>query len=289
MKRGNALRQNILSTDVRQGDAAFWWLGQMGFIVRTQRFTLAIDPFLTPSDDRIYEPLLAPQELDFADLILGTHDHGDHIDREAWPMIAATSPQTRFVVPKTLLSQLSQELSIPSERFIGVDMDCAWEENGLTIRGIPSAHELLDRRPDGYPYMGYVVEADGVRLYHSGDSCCYDGMESAIRRIGALDMVFLPINGRDGLRLRRGCIGNMTWQEAVDLAGALAPALFVPAHYEMFDTNRGDIAACAEYLEMKYPAQRFWIGAHGERQILSSLTDGTSNEPLGYTVSRNGG
>jgi hypothetical protein len=44
-------------------------------------------------------PPLTPEEVTSATLILGTHDHADHIDRAAWSGMAKASPEAVFVVP----------------------------------------------------------------------------------------------------------------------------------------------------------------------------------------------
>ena len=54
------------------------------------------------------------------------------------------------------------------------------------------------------------------------------------------------------LRYRRSCIGNMTFQEAADLAGELRPGLVIPGHWDMFADNPGDPEAFADYLDAKY-------------------------------------
>ncbi len=42
---------------------------------------------------------------------------------------------------------------------------------GFRVRAIPSAHEGLDTDADGrHLYLGFVIEVEGLRLYHSGDS-----------------------------------------------------------------------------------------------------------------------
>ncbi len=113
--------------------------------------------------------------------------------------------------------------------------------------------------------MGYVLKADGVSLYHSGDTCNYEGLETKIKSFGILDAVFLPINGRDSYRYTHNCMGNMTFQEAVDLARALCPCLTVPAHYEMHAINLENPEKFEHYLKVKYPDIQCWIGKYGER------------------------
>jgi L-ascorbate metabolism protein UlaG (beta-lactamase superfamily) len=69
---------------------------------------------------------------------------------------------------------------------------------------------------------------------------------------GKIDIQLLPINGRDGSRYRRNCIGNMTYQEAADLAGEVGPGLVIPGHFDMFADNSEDPNAFADYIDAKY-------------------------------------
>ena len=73
-----------------------------------------------------------------------------------------------------------------------------------------------------------------------------------LQAFGPIDAALLPINGRDGARYRRDCIGNMTFQEAVDLAGELRAGLVIPGHWDMFADNPGNPRAFADYLDAKY-------------------------------------
>lgn len=247
---------------------AFSWLGQMGLIVKTASLTMCFDPFLTDQPDRIFPSLLQPEELSTIDFVFGSHDHSDHIDRLAWPAIAAAAPKARFVVPALLAEGLAKDLKLPKERFIPVDLDYGYESDTICIRGIPSAHEKLE--PDFatglYPCMGYMVATPDGSFYHPGDCCLYDGLEARLKALGPIDLMILPVNGRDGRRLRKGCIGNMTYQEAADLAGAVNPGLVIPGHYETIQDNGSgaDAMAFIEMLEAKYPRQRFCLPPHGE-------------------------
>ena len=123
----------------------------------------------------------------------------------------------------------------------------------ITIHAIPAAHEFLS--PDGegrYPCLQYIIEGSGKRIYHAGDTLRYEGMLPLLQAFGPIDAALLPINGRDGARYRRDCIGNMTFQEAVDLAGELRAGLVIPGHWDMFADNPGNPRAFADYLDAKY-------------------------------------
>ncbi len=269
MPNNVALRDAIVTHPVAPGGAAFWWLGQMGYVVKTARRTLYFDPYLSPSPARRVAPLMAPTNVTNADWVFGSHDHGDHIDPAAFAGIAEASPGAQFVCSRVARSSVVG-LGIPAARVVALDEGRVDEEEGLRISAVAAAHEFLDRDPLlGYPYLSYIVEADGVTIYHSGDTCCYEGL---LTKLAAwqYDLFFVCINGRDAERYRRGCIGNMTYQEAVDLAGALRPGLTVPGHYEMFAANSEDPGRFVDYSAAKYPGLAVWTGGHGEAVDLAA-------------------
>jgi len=130
---------------------------------------------------------------------------------------------------------------------------------------VPAAHEFLEKDPDSgfHACIGYVIEGNGICIYHAGDTCIYEGMHAILRR-WKFDLAFLPINGRDAKRYANGIIGNMTYQEAADLAGCLRPGLTVPAHFEMFAANLEDPQLFLEYMKVKHGALPTTIPRHGE-------------------------
>jgi L-ascorbate metabolism protein UlaG (beta-lactamase superfamily) len=264
---GQALLREIDALPLPKGGVAFWWLGQMSYVVKVGQFVLYLDPFLAPGAFRNVPPLMAPEDVHHADYVLCSHDHGDHVDSYAIPRLVTASPQARFVSSKVAAVHVAQ-LGVPDARRVELDEGMVYEADGLRITPIAAAHEFLDRDPVlGYPYLSYIIEADGVTLYHSGDTCVYEGMLTKLSR-WSFDVMFVPINGRDAERYRRNCIGNMTFQEAVDLVGTLKPRLAVPGHYDMFKGNTADPALFADYMDAKYPGVKYWIGEHGETVVL---------------------
>ena len=243
----------------------FWWLGQMGYVIKLAGCTIYADAFLSETDDRLFPPALRAEKITNADIVMGSHDHLDHIDHETWKAIAKASPQAVFVLPEALREKISEETGIPAGRFAGIDDGTSRTIKGITIHGIAAAHERLDQDPvtGRYPYMSYVLEGAGRRLYHAGDTCVYEGMLTKIRAFAPLDVMFVPINGRDAKRYLSNCIGNMTFQEAVDLCGEIAPTLSVPGHYDMFAGNLGMPLEFKAYLEAKYKGLSCWIGERG--------------------------
>jgi L-ascorbate metabolism protein UlaG (beta-lactamase superfamily) len=266
MLSGKPLIDDIDRAEVPFGGYAFWWLGQHSFIVKLGKKILYLDAFLSPLPNRVVPPMLKPEEIRHADFFFGSHDHADHIDRAVWPGLARASAKAKFIVPELLRKNLSQELKISEDRFIGLDDQRTVEIDGIKITGIAAAHEFLDcdSATGQYPYLGYVIEGNGCALYHSGDCCIYEGLATKLRRWN-FDVVFLPINGRDARRLSQNCIGNMTYQEAADLAGVLAPKLTIPAHYDMFAMNMENPDLFIDYMKVKYPTIKTYLCEYGTK------------------------
>ena len=267
MKTGAELLRDIEDCELADGALAFWWLGQLSYIVRVGETVLYFDPYLAPRESRLVPPLLDARQITRADYVFGSHDHGDHIDPVALTGIAAGAPDARFICSHASARHLA-EVGVPTQRVLPLDAEDTYCEGDVAITVIAAAHEDLEHDPElGYPHLGYVVEVGRVSIYFSGDTLCYDGLAARLSA-WAFDVAFVPINGRDGERLARGCIGNMTCQEAVDLVGILRPRLAVPGHYDMFANNLGDVALFADYMDVKYGQVPYWIGEHGERVVI---------------------
>ena len=240
-------------------------LGQHSFIFKIADKIIAFDPFLTPVDGRLQPPFIPAEEFENVDIIFGSHDHGDHIDRPSLAAMAAASPRAVFVFPQAVIDSITE---IPHDRICGLNDGMTVEISGVKITGIAAAHELLEPTPEGlYPCLGFVVEYAGKTLYHSGDCCIYEGLQTKLSS-WHFDLMMLPINGRDADRYRTGCIGNMTFQEAVDLAGVLKPELVWPAHYDMFPGNLADPLDFLKYLQVKYPGVKSQLPPTGKVRIL---------------------
>ena len=262
--RGEALLEDIAAARPQPGTGCFWWLGQLSFILKLGDQILFLDPYLDPNPDRRTPPLFAPEQVTLADWVICTHDHADHIDPVAVTGLARSSPQARFAFPNPHRRRML-DLGVPEDRMRPMRPEETLEEAGMAITAVRAQHEFFEEGPDGFPYLGYVLRGAGVSVYDSGDTLVYEGLQTTLRRFGRLDLMLLPINGRDAARYRRNCIGNMTYQEAVDLAGELEPELVVPAHWDMFEGNQEDPGKFLDYLAVKWPARRAWVGRVGER------------------------
>lgn len=230
-----------------------WWLGQMGLMIKSGNTTICIDYFASPGYDRQTPVPIPAEELKDIDAFLGTHDHLDHIDHECWKIWAKTNPQAKFLFPRKHMDAVLAD-GVDSNNAIGLNDGESVTIGNITIHAIAASHEFLDRDPETglYPYLQYIVETNGVKIHHAGDTVRYEGMLSKIKAFGHIDVELLPINGRDAIRYMRNCIGNMTYQEAVDLAAEVGTAVVIPGHWDMFADNSEDPGKFRDYLKAKY-------------------------------------
>ncbi len=216
-------------------------LGQAGFMIESDAGVLVIDPYLSYSVDdgdkwvRRYAPPVKPEEMTGVDVVLLSHDHLDHIDPETLIGIAAASPECRFAASAHYAVPRLSEIGIDESRVIPLETDISVLFGNIKVTPIPAAHEELHpTEKGGFAELGFIIETSGKRIYHGGDTCVYEGLSD---RIYGADVGILPVNGRDEIRHKMNCIGNMNADEAAELANEAGIGLTIPCHWELYELN----------------------------------------------------
>ncbi len=246
-----SLRERLADSSAapRHGEVVFYWLGQAGFVIESGGFRMLIDPYLSDSLAQKYKgtkfphtrmiaaPVL-PDELDRLDVVLCTHRHTDHMDPGTLQPLGRQFQNLRFVVPAAVVDEAIKRCGVGCERLVPVNAGERIEVlPGCFVSPIASAHESLDRDAEGrYPWLGYAIEASGLRMYHSGDCVPYAGLDEAVSAFEP-HVALLPVNGRDAERSGNGVPGNFTLDEAVALAKNSGARALIAHHYGLFDFN----------------------------------------------------
>jgi L-ascorbate 6-phosphate lactonase len=248
---------------VPEGAIALWWLGQASYALKAAGTVVYVDPYLQSSDRRLSPPPFAPEAVTNADLVLLTHDHTDHVDPKALPGIAVASPKARFVAPRPIVGRVA-ELVGGAERVVAAVADEALSLGAAEVIPVPAAHEQLELVADGYTHLGYTLRLGGRTVHHTGDTTPYEGQIERVKAHG-VDVLLVPINGRDYYRTKRGTIGNMDYREAGDFAVDVGAKVAVPMHYGMFQGNTVPPGYFVTYLADYHPAQSVYVfGRYGK-------------------------
>ena len=219
--------QNILNHPLLPHQAGLWWLGQAGYILRSSRVTVVIDPYLSdaaaagaPEFTRRFPPPLEPEELR-ADIYIITHDHLDHLDPETLSRYSARAT-TWFVGPRLVIKKLVT-LGIPEERMVRLDAGESQTVEGVHISGIFA----LPTGPDVIDTTGYlVVFSNGRSVYHTSDTAFHPLVLAAAPR--QPEVMLVPINGK---------WDNPGPEQAAEFTASVRPTFVLPNHYDLMALN----------------------------------------------------
>jgi L-ascorbate metabolism protein UlaG (beta-lactamase superfamily) len=162
-----------------------------------------------------------------ADLILITHEHFDHCSPEDVSKIQQSG--TVIVTEKDSAKKLSGDVRViaPGE---SVSLD------DVTVVAVPSYNTDKDFHPKTNAWLGFIVDVEGVRIYHAGDADFIPEMKDF-----EVDIALLPVSGTY----------VMTADQAVEAALAIQPKLAIPMHYGAIVGDEGDALNFKKALEGK--------------------------------------
>ncbi len=166
------------------------------------------------------------QEADYAsmpkaDIILVTHEHGDHFDIDAIKKI--TSSNTKLIFTQ----KCADNAKSLSNYTVMKNGDKIIVKN-INIEAVP-AYNIVNKRPDGSPFHpkgagnGYILTFGDKRVYIAGDTENTPEMKS----LKNIDIAFLPMN----------LPYTMTPAMVADAAKAFKPKILYPYHYGNTNTN----------------------------------------------------
>jgi len=188
------------------------FLGHAAVLIEGSK-TVLIDPFLTGN------PAAAKTsgEIDKCDLVLVTHDHGDHLG-DAFGICKRTG--ALFVSVHELAIRADSE-GVKAE---GMNVGGTMEASGVKVHMTTAQHSS----EHGHE-VGVVIDLDGHSLYHAGDTGLFSDMK-LIREFLEPELAFLPIGDRYTM-------GERSAARAVELLGV---SKVIPIHYGTFPILTGD-------------------------------------------------
>lgn len=165
-----------------------------------------------------------------ADLILLTHQHGDHLDKAA--IATVSTPDTRLIGTATVNQQLGFGEIYENGQ---VKRPLPW----LMIETVPAYNITPDRQkfhPKGRD-NGYILNIEGKRIYIAGDTEDIPEMS----HLKNIDIAFLPVNQPY----------TMTLEQALHAARMIKPVILYPYHYNDTKVEELVVPLKAEGIEVR--------------------------------------
>ena len=204
--------QQVFEKDLFETDGGtleLWFIGHGTLMFKYSDMVIHIDPVSREADYN---------ELPDADLILITHEHGDHLDPGAIKKIL--KDETEIICNKASSSALD---------------DCRVMTNGdkidledISIEAVP-AYNIEHERSPGNPFHpkgvgnGYILDIGGKRIHVAGDTENIPEMSG----FKDIDIAFLPVN----------LPYTMSPEMAADAAMIIKPGILYPYHFGSTDTG----------------------------------------------------
>jgi L-ascorbate metabolism protein UlaG (beta-lactamase superfamily) len=217
-------------------------------------------------------PLLPPSGAGTVSVALATHLHADHADPAALAQALAADGVLVRPAPadghglETIAMAAAEkgltELGIPTRTIE------AWETvqvGPFTISAVPAADGFGD------PQLSWVIEADGQRIIHCGDTLFHGWWWLIKLRHGPIDAAFLPVNGPIvDLPHRQppsSLPAAMDPGQAAEAAALLEAGVAIPIHYDTLHKP-------PTYVQVDRPAEAFTRAAQQRGVKVQVLSPG---------------
>jgi L-ascorbate 6-phosphate lactonase len=235
---------NLLAFDapVPMDAVALWWLCQAGFAFKTPTGKVVyVDPYLSDSVERLagFKRLslapIAAQEVR-ADLVVLTHEHPDHLDPDALPIIARNNPACKFAAPTGCDAGLT-EAGVAGANRLTLEANKRYELDGVTVHTNTADHgDFSDTA------LSLVLEFGAIRVLCTGDTAFRPQLLKPLYEVRP-DLLLPCING---------VYGNMGPIDAAMLTAQVKPRYAIPCHYGMFAEHGaadpgGFLYACRQF------------------------------------------
>lgn len=220
------------------------WFGHANFMVAADDFRILVDPFFdgNPNAGQSWRDIAPP------DLVLVTHDHGDHVGNAIDICKAFNAPLGCVVgTGEALVARgLPRELLLNGIGFnIGGTID--FGEAKITMT------QAFHSSDSGVP-VGYIVQMPGgLTWYHAGDTGIFSTMKM-FRRLYSIDIAMLPIGG----------VFTMCPKQAALACRYLQCPSVIPMHWGTFPVLEQNTDLFRKYIAHYVPTCRIHEMSPGE-------------------------
>jgi len=223
-----------------QRDLQFAWLGHTTFLIKIDDKVILTDPMFSQragsfgwvSPKRYSKTLASTDVLPELDVVLITHNHPDHLDKES---IKALIPRTRHFITPLAVGELLEEWGVPHNKISELDWWQTKSINELMITAAPAKHTsergIFDKNMT--LWVSYGIQGKKQNLYLSGDSGWFKGLYNIGERLGPFNVTFFEIGAYSNLKGQMEV--HYTPEQAVKAYQAVRGKLIVPSGWGTFD------------------------------------------------------
>jgi L-ascorbate metabolism protein UlaG (beta-lactamase superfamily) len=235
LTRRTGQHQRPIFPKLNQGQVAITWIGHASFLIQFTDLNVLIDPnfanwlFLLK---RVKRSGLKIRDLPPIDLVLLTHAHFDHFHKPTLRRL----PRPKIGVMPWGVGDLALDLGF--ERVIELEWWESFSHKDWKVTLTPSKHWGARTLRDHHRgYGGFILEHQGRRIYHAGDSAYFHGFEQIGRRMTP-QIALLPIGAYHPESFRRVHMGP---DQAMKAFKDLRAEYLVPMHYGTFRLSFEDM------------------------------------------------
>ncbi len=231
---------NLSDIQLKNGEAAVWYLYHNGWAVKTSSTLMIFDYwelFERTEGPSLFNGFIDPNEIKDQDVyVFMSHGHGDHFDEKilewekviphityifGWP---AHEAQSHFAYGKDRISK---------------------SFGPLEVKNI--FHDF-----DGIPESAFLIEVDGLTIYYSGDHgnspgalnpVYKDNIDYMSQHRNEFDLIFLSI------------FGSPTYEGELYAVEKFKPRVMLPMHYGAREARAKEFVTIAQ---TKYSKTKFW-------------------------------
>lgn len=211
------------------------WIGQAGLLFEINGKKIIVDPYLS-DNVKNFEPKnyrRAPVDEAYLnikpDVIVVTHNHLDHLDKETLKYYLTDSASCLVLAPNGSYQELRKFGG--NSNFVMFNSGTHWTDGDVRFTAVSAEHS----DPCA---IGVVIDVNDKYYYVTGDTLYSERVISSLPRVD-LEAVFLPVNG----------VGNnMNMNDAAQFASRLSAKHVVPVHIGMFDCLTADGFDCKNKL-----------------------------------------
>jgi L-ascorbate metabolism protein UlaG (beta-lactamase superfamily) len=242
------------------------WLGHSTSLIEIDGVRVLADPvwsrrpspFRWIGPQRYYQPLIAIADLPRIDVVVISHDHYDHLDYAT--VVALTKTAATFVVPLGVGAHL-EYWGVPLDRIVELDWWETHKAGPLKVTCTPARHAsgrtgFFDN--DATLWAGFAMTTDQHRVYYSGDTGLFPGMNEIGKRLGPFDVALIEA----GQHHRTWPDWHIGPEQAVNANIRVTAKKMMPVHWGLFTlgyhtwtepVERAVVAANASHVDLLTP------------------------------------